>query len=57
VARRDTTFPSKYAGFLDTSQIDAGIGAGLDSSVALATALDATVKQSQIGKAGQIVLH
>lgn len=57
VARRDTTFPSKNAGFLDTSQIDVGVGMGFDSSLPLAIALRASIKQMQIGGADQIVVE
>jgi hypothetical protein len=58
VARRDTTFPSKNAGFLDTSQIDVrGGGAGFDSSFAHAVALRATIRKTQIGKAVLSVIH
>jgi|HubBroStandDraft_2_1064218.scaffolds.fasta_scaffold1025023_2 hypothetical protein len=57
VARRDTTFPSKNAGFLDTSQIDVGVGVGFDSSFALAIALRANIRHMQIGEADQIVVE
>jgi len=57
VARRDTTFPSKNAGFLDTSQIDVGVGVGFDSSFALAIALRANIRNMQIGEADQIIVE
>jgi hypothetical protein len=57
LARRDTTFPSKNAGFLDTAQMDVRVGAGFDSSFALAVALRATIRKTQIGKAVLSVVH
>jgi hypothetical protein len=57
VARRDTIFPSKKAGFLDTSQIDIGIGAAFDSSFVCAVALRTTIRQRKNGKAIQTVVH
>lgn len=57
VARRDTNFPSKNAGLLDTSQIEVGIGAGFELSLALAVAFRAIISKRQNSKAEQGVLR
>lgn len=57
VARRDTVFPSKNAGFLDTSQIDVGVGVDFDLSTGLAIAFRASIRHIQISKADQIFVE
>jgi len=57
VARRDTTFPSKNAGFLDTSQIDVGVGMVFESTFGFAVALTVSIRLRKNGKEIQRVIR